>query len=160
MSRTWFAYPAAVLCLVFASSVRAESAGSVMIEFGIVGTWSPDCSLPPGKGIRTTFTVPPAGPPLRHTIAAGDRSHFGATTDAVIVAAERTAESRLRLVQAYTKIVSVAGTPVTDYPKGEFETLIRKDGNEISITVNGYSRWRHPVSVLYQRCAGADATRP
>jgi hypothetical protein len=155
----WVACPTSMLSLVVAASaVRAEGAGSVMTEFGLIGTWSPDCSLPPGKGIRTTFVIPPAGPPLRHTIAVGDRFHVGATTDAEIVAAVRTAEDRLRLIQTFTKVVSVAGAPVIDYPKGEFETLIKKEGDQLTIIVNGRSRWRHPIAVVYQRCAAVDGT--
>jgi hypothetical protein len=90
---------------------------------------------------------------MRHTIEAGDRFHFGATTDAEIVAAVRIAPDRLRLVQTFTNVVSVTGAPVTNYPKGEFETLVKKEGNEISILVNGHRRWRHPIAVIYKRCA-------
>jgi hypothetical protein len=139
---------------VMLSPARAESATDVVTAFGLVGTWSPDCFLPAGKGIRTTFAVPSTGPPMRHTIAAGDRIHFGGTTDAEIVAAQRTGQDRLRLVQRFTKVVSVAGTPVTDYPKGDFETLIEREGDELAIAVGGHSRWEHPTAIVYRRCAG------
>jgi hypothetical protein len=144
----------ASLALILAPSIGAESAGSVMIEFGLVGTWSPDCSLPPGKGTRTTFTVPPTGgPPIRHTFAAGDRFHFGATTDAEILATVRAAPDRLRLIQRLTKVVSVAGTPIVDYPTGGFETLIKKEGGELSIIAYGNGRRPQPIAVVYKRCA-------
>jgi hypothetical protein len=149
----WAACPASVLSLIVAPSVRAESAGSVMTDFGLVGTWSPDCSLPLGKGIRTTFAVPTAGPPMRHTVVAGDRLHFEATTDAEIVATVRTAQDRLRLIQRFTKVVSAAGAPVIDYPKGDFETLIKKDGDELSIIATGNGRRRHPIALVYKRCS-------
>jgi hypothetical protein len=90
---------------------------------------------------------------MRRTIVAGDRFHVGATTDAEIVAAVRIAQDRLRLVQTFIKVVSVDGAPVTDYPKGEFETLIKKEGDEISILVNSHSRGRQPITVIYKRCA-------
>jgi hypothetical protein len=152
------AYVAAVISLIAAlSSARAESAASVMTEFGLVGTWSPDCSVPPGKGVRTTFAVPTDGRPTRHTIAAGDRSHLGATTDAEIIAAERTAQDRLRLIQTLTKVVSITGAPINDYPKGNFETLIERAGDgDLSIATSGYSRWRHPTALVYERCAAVN----
>jgi hypothetical protein len=157
----WVACTTSIVSLVVAASfVRAASAGDVLTEFGLVGTWSPDCSLPPGKGIRTTFVVPPAGPPMRHTITAGDRYHFGAITDAEIIAAVRIAEDRLRLIQTFTKVVSAAGAPVVDYPKGEFETLIKKEGDQLTIIVNGRSRWPHPIAVVYKRCAAVDSAAP
>jgi hypothetical protein len=145
-----------VALTVAPSPARAESATSIMTEFGLVGTWSPDCSLPPGKGMRTSFVVPPNGPPMRHTIATGDRFHFGATTDAEIVAAVHIAQDRLRIIQRFTKVVSVTGAPVTDYPKGDFETLIQKQGDELSIIISSNGRWQHPIPVVYNKCSPVD----
>lgn len=62
-----------ILIWLFGSwcSAQAESTNDVMKAFGLVGTWSDDCSKDVTKepGMRFTYEVPPSGPPTAKVIA-------------------------------------------------------------------------------------------
>jgi hypothetical protein len=118
-----------------------------MTEFGLVGTWSPDCTRPPGKGIRTTFAVPPVGLPIRSTIVAGDRFHLGATTEAQVLQARRIGEDRLRLILKFTQVSSESGAPIASFPRGQVETVVERVGSRINLAAGRYSQQ------TYEKCS-------
>jgi hypothetical protein len=61
-----------IALVVFLPGVAfSEDAGDVLRSFGLLGTWSSDCSKDAsdaGGPIRTTYTASPVGSPTKHTI--------------------------------------------------------------------------------------------
>jgi hypothetical protein len=66
----------ATIATCLCSPAAAEGAADAIAAFGLIGSWSVDCGKTPmqtcdksGCGGRTTYVVPPSGPPLiRNTI--------------------------------------------------------------------------------------------
>ncbi len=112
------------------SSADAAAAGAAVSAFGLVGTWSPDCSKDVSEGAsRVTFTVPASGAP---TIVSDNRiirMHF------TILGAKRIGDNQLHLVIDTTHIDVAANVVKTDATAGqELDQLIEKTGDRYRVT--------------------------
>jgi hypothetical protein len=102
-----------VLALLVASlgvgpAASAESAGEAIEAFGLIGSWSIDCSKQPtaetctretGCGVRIIYEVSPTGSPMIRTVAGSFIPGKGVRTiEAVVESAERIGDDRIRIV--------------------------------------------------------------
>jgi len=73
------------------------AAGAALNSFGLVGTWSPDCTKPLSDGGgRETYTVPASGPPTIYSETASAR------TSSTVLNAERVGDNQLHLITNIT----------------------------------------------------------
>jgi len=118
--------------------LKADDAGSAMKGFGLVGSWSLDCSKDPAKelGSRATYTVPLSGAPTMELI-----NHYktGEIEDTLtrydeIQSATRIGDYELQFVSVATKFQHTnpqVANPQTMPPPAQ--SLILKAGNHIKM---------------------------
>jgi hypothetical protein len=138
---------ASVLWLgVFAPCAFAASAGGVMNELGLAGTWSPDCTRAVGQGVRITFSVPAIGVPTRSTIVGPEGGHLSATTEAEIENATRVADDKIRLIMKFTEIKTANGGAMPNTIHGDFEMIVQKVGARINVI------GQKGQQIFYEKC--------
>jgi hypothetical protein len=74
------------------SAVASKTAGAAITAFGLVGTWSSDCSKSASNGPgRVTFAIPASGAPTIDSEIRVLRTHF------IVLSAERVGDNQLHL---------------------------------------------------------------
>ena len=124
-------------CLLAAQAAGVASAAETITAFGLVGSWSFDCSKPiatcdkNGCGSRMIFEVSPSGRPLNRFVVGVTASGQSRTTDYDIHVATRIAADKI-------KIISTQRQPSVTLPwmrqAGErWETVLVKSGDKFRI---------------------------
>jgi hypothetical protein len=105
---------AALLWVAFASLAHAETLAATVERWGLLGSWSVDCALPPDrdKGMVLTYEIKPDGRVMY-------RRNFGeAKDDSEVVSATVNAEGLLNLMVFFPSL----------HQTREFGLLLSKDG--------------------------------
>ncbi len=107
------------------STADANAAGAAIGAFGIVGTWSADCSKDASEGPgRVAFTIPPNGAPV---IVSENRS---SRTRYTILSAERVGDNELHLIVETTRIDLAANVVRSSASTGDqLDQVIEKTGD-------------------------------
>ncbi|OAF15945.1 hypothetical protein AXW67_14095 [Bradyrhizobium neotropicale] len=106
---------AALLCAALTSGAGAETLATTVEQWGLLGSWSVDCALPPGRdrGAVLTYEIRPDGRVMY-------RRNFGeAKDDSEVVAASINAEGLLNLMVFFPSL----------HQTREFGLLLSKDGD-------------------------------
>jgi hypothetical protein len=115
----------------------ADSAGEAIAKFGLVGSWSIDCSKTPqqtcvpsvGCGARTIYEVPPSGPPKMRNLVGTLTPGQGISFETAIESAERIADDKLKLVSVQQGVPGQFSKVVWLRQPGErWETVLLKVG--------------------------------
>ena len=70
-----------IALLVSAAPAMAGADSDAIRKFGLVGTWAPDCSKPPGSNnIYSEFVAPNAGSPIRSYYSQRGHAVFTSST--------------------------------------------------------------------------------
>ena len=105
---------AAVLWIALTSLAHAETLAATVEQWGLLGSWSVDCALPPDrdKGMVLTYEIKPDGRVMY-------RRNFGeAKDDSEVVSATVNAEGLLNLMVFFPSL----------HQTREFGLLLSKDG--------------------------------
>jgi hypothetical protein len=120
----------------------ADDAGSAIRDFGLVGTWSADCSKDLKKEIaqRTTFVVPSIGKPTIEVVLHASLGIFGDTNTRTseIQSATRITEDKLEYVSVTIK--SEHSNPAATNPASlakPFRVLMQKKGAHMQVLESG-----------------------
>src|SRR5512146_2623463 len=82
----------AVLLWISVSPAMAGADSDAVRKFGLVGTWAPDCSKPPGpNNVYSDFAAPDVGHPIRSYYSQRDHAVFFEMRDVRIIAPNRIA---------------------------------------------------------------------
>ncbi|HEX3883554.1 MAG TPA: hypothetical protein VHW66_12915 [Stellaceae bacterium] len=116
--------------LAHATPAQADIVGAAVQAFGLVGTWSNDCSRNLDKhqaGFRMSFEVPDHGPPIR-TIVSSDGAKTTTVKSEVLSAIPNGAEFlaigvRLSGAGSGEKIPAYLNTPQQSFQKTEPNVL-------------------------------------
>jgi len=110
------------------TTADAAAAGAAISAFGLVGTWSADCSkdVSDGPG-RVTFALPASGAP---TIVSENRL---LRTHLTILSAERIGDNQLHLRAAATRVDVAANARATASAGQELDQIIEKTGDTYRI---------------------------
>lgn len=105
-----------IMFMLVPSWCFAQSTSSAMKEYGILGTWSPDCASSVMKGAdRITFDVPTLGSPTVTDQTSGGSIIITRVSE--VHAAERITQDKIRLTRSLRKFIGSAG-PI-DIPPGD-----------------------------------------
>jgi hypothetical protein len=130
-----------ILCLIatalFASApAAAESAGSTLKDFGLIGTWSNGCGgdrPADAKFIHVIFAAPRSSPPTRTMIVSKGAERTTIYTD--IIAVTPVAGDKIRLRLRLTG-GDRNGGPLPMINQNPFDQLVSKFGVRISLTAS------------------------
>jgi hypothetical protein len=115
----------------------AESAGEAIASFGLIGSWSIDCSKTPtqtcipnvGCGARTIYEVSPTGSPRIRNLVGTLVPGQGISIETIIESAERIGDDRIKIVSVqqgtpgqFSKVMWIR------QPGERWETLLTKVG--------------------------------
>ena len=123
-------------CFVAGPAVGGEGMAEAITAFGLVGTWSVDCRKEPMQGCdanacgsRTTYTVPPSGPPTIRNIIGTREEGQAIVFLTTIHSAERIADDKIRIVSTQD---TPSGTTVSWWrqPGEVWETVLFKVGEK------------------------------
>jgi hypothetical protein len=123
-------------------AVGAESAAEAIKAFGLVGTWSIDCSRAPtatcnretGCGARTTYEVPPSGPPMIKNVVGTTVAGLGKSFETVIEAATLIADDQIRIVSVQQGVPGeVSKLAWLRQPGEHWQTVLVKVGSKYRI---------------------------
>ncbi|MGY8668194.1 hypothetical protein Q3C01_38320 [Bradyrhizobium sp. UFLA05-109] len=106
---------AALVWLALIHTAGAETLAATIINWGLLGTWAIDCSLPPGrdKGAVLTYEVRPDGRVMY-------RRNFGDATDEnEVVGASTDADGQLNIMVFFPSL----------HQAREFGLALQEDGN-------------------------------
>jgi hypothetical protein len=126
-----------IACLFAGQAVGEESASEAIRAFGLVGTWSTDCSKTPiatcntkdGCGSRTTYEAPASGPPIIWNVAGTPTTGQGRVFETTIDSATRIADDKIKLITTQQQPSGV--TLVWWRQPGErWEVVLVKAGNK------------------------------
>jgi hypothetical protein len=132
--------PVRMLCLTMGLAIlmgaplaRAESSTEAIRAFGLVGTWSPDCSRDPTKpDMRTTYAAPELGAPtviLVFSTASG-ASAMTVMTKSEIKSAARIAEEKIQIVSVRVGAAMATGPFQSSTDSFPVEYVIQKFGDK------------------------------
>jgi hypothetical protein len=117
----------------------AETAGEAVANFGLIGSWSIDCSKAPqqtcvasvGCGARTIYEVPLPGPPKMRNLLGTLTPGQGISFETTIESAERIADDRLKIVSVQQGVPGQFSKVVWLRQPGErWETVLLKVGEK------------------------------
>jgi hypothetical protein len=125
---------AAMAMLAATSPANADTVAAAIEGFGLIGTWSSDCTKDVSAnqpGFRMIFAEPPGGAPNRTTI--GSDGKVKTTVHTAVLAAARVADDQLKLT---LRIIGGEhnGGPLPDVTTNTFEQVIETvGGNRILV---------------------------
>lgn len=108
---------AGIFCLIWVSSAFAQSAIEAVQTFGLLGTWSTDCSLDVKQGsTRDTYAVSSLGTITRTNVIA--QKNIIITYNYEIKSAARVTSDKIKITQVQTAfaIGEYKGTPKNNLP--------------------------------------------
>ena len=121
-------------------ALGADSAGEAITSFGLLGSWSVDCSKPPtqtcvpnvGCGARTTYEISPTGAPIIHNVVGSFFPGQGPSRIEVTVeSAERIGDDKIKLVSVQQGMPGQFSKVVWIRQPGErWETVLLKVGTK------------------------------
>jgi hypothetical protein len=124
-------------CLFAGQAASEESASEAIRAFGLVGTWSTDCSKTPiaacntkdGCGSRTTYEAPASRPPIIWNVAGTPTTGQGRVFETTIDSAIRIGDDKIKLITTQQQPSGV--TLVWWRQPGErWEVVLIKVGNK------------------------------
>ena len=140
MNRHWCRLALALLFgLPLTFNASAESAAQAAREWGLIGSWALDCSVPPGQGQGTllVYEVKPDGR-LVHKRDFGDAKDENKVLSAVVsdngILHLRVSFSMLKVTREFGVMKQTDGTIRAMYNRNAKEEYTIKDGN---FTANG-----------------------
>jgi len=123
-------------CLFAGQAAGAESATEVVTAFGLLGSWSLDCSKPIACdqkicGSRTIYEVLPSGQPMSRFVTGATASGPGKTVEIEIHAATRIADDKIKIISTQLQS-SFSGFTVSWWrqPGERWELVLIKSGNK------------------------------
>ena len=123
-----------VIIAVLIEPAGAESVKDVIKVFGLVGTWSPDCSKDPLKetGTRSTYEIPMFGSATLSTI---NRIESGMTirTKSEIQEAVRITEDKIKLINKSVEVTFSEGGPPDANNFKPLQIVIEKVGQKTHV---------------------------
>ena len=122
-----------VILTVSSVPAFAESASDAMRDFGLIGTWSPDCAVDPAGPVpvlRVTYSILSGLPAFSNFTKAGKVS---AASEGEIRSAVRVTEDKLRITTVITKTTLTDNTVkmVVDAPI--IDSVFVKMGSKIEL---------------------------
>jgi hypothetical protein len=111
------------------SPVDTPSAGAAISGFGLVGTWSADCSQAASEGpLRVTYTVMASGAPTIDSETRMLRTHY------TILSAERVGDNQIHLTVDAIRVDAAANVVKTTASAGtQYDETIEKTGDRIQV---------------------------
>jgi hypothetical protein len=144
LSRLW---PAAALSLMFVSSTSAGTIAETAKQWGLIGPWSLDCSLPPDHANGTV---------LSYEIAAGDklmhRRDFGDSTDeAEVLSATVSGDDILNLRVYFPSVKQTREYGIMHLADGSIRVIYnRNDKNQYTIKDGKFTANGKPTPVQHK----------
>lgn len=125
-------------CLVAGEAASAEGAAEAIRAFGLIGTWSIDCSRDPiatcngekGCGARTTYEVTSSGQPMIKNVVGTLVPGAGKSFETVIEQASLLPNDKIRIISVQQGLPGeVSKLAWTRQPGERWETVLVKEGN-------------------------------
>jgi len=139
---------AALLWVAFASLAHAETLAATVERWGLLGSWSVDCALPPDrdKGMVLTYEIKPDGRVMY-------RRNFGeAKDDSEVVSATVNAEGLLNLMVFFPSLHQTREFGLLLTNEGRLRAIYnRSERGEYTIRDGKYVKTGAPTP-LQQRC--------
>src|ERR1700743_310900 len=119
----------------------AESTGEAIKAFGLLGSWSIDCSKAPtqtcvpqvGCGARTIYELSPSGPPKMRNLVGTLVPGQGMSFETIVESAERIGDDKIKLVSVQQGVPGQFSKVMWLRRPGErWETVLLKVGEEIN----------------------------
>jgi hypothetical protein len=130
-----------VVFLTLSSEVAAESAGSALRSFGLIGTWSVDCSVDlkqvctrmPNCGSRFKFEAPLFGNPTEEVITQARNSGGETHTVHQLINVSRLGEDKIKFSYTIPPNVNMPGRLAYLMPLGGevWETVLKKEPDKM-----------------------------
>jgi hypothetical protein len=114
---------AVLLCLVLALPARAEPLLKTVVRWGLIGSWSRDCSLPPdrGRGALLSYEIKPNG-------RVAHRRNFGGVIDEnEVVAASTGSDGVLNLRVFFPSFKQTREFGLLKQPDGSIRAIYNRD---------------------------------
>jgi hypothetical protein len=120
-------------------AIGAESAGEAIASFGLVGSWSIDCSKTPtqtcvpnvGCGGRTIYEVSPTGSPTIRNLVGTLVPGQGMSIETIIESAERIDDDRIKIISVQQGLPGQFSKVLWIRQPGErWETVLMKVGTK------------------------------
>ncbi len=141
---------AGVLCIALASPTRAGTLVKTVLSWGLIGSWSRDCSLPPDreKGTQLSYEIKPDGRVMY-------RRNFGdAIDDNEVVAASATSDGILNLLVFFPSLHQTREFGLLKRPDGSMRAVYNRNQNgEYSIKDGRFVGSGAPTPIQY-KCSG------
>ncbi len=143
---------AILFCLTLSFGASAETVAQAVRNWGLIGSWSRDCSLKPGRNQNTL---------LIYEITADERvvhrRDFGDSTDEnEVVGAEVSADSMLNLRVFFPKFKQTRDYGLMKQPDGSVRTMYNHDQKDAySIRDGIFTANGNPTPALHRCRAGA-----
>ncbi len=126
-----------VACLFVGQAVGAESTAEAIKAFGLVGIWSVDCSKAPmatcdksGCGARTTYEVPPSGPPMIKNVVGTLVPDVGKRFETKIESATRIDDDKIKIMSIQQGVPGEISKLIWwRQPRELWETVLVKAGS-------------------------------
>jgi hypothetical protein len=131
-----------VMCLSAGQAIGAESAAEAIKAFGLVGTWSTDCAKDPiatcsretGCGNRTTYELPPSGPPMIRNVVGTVVAGVGKSFETKIETATLIADDKIQIVSVHQGVPGEINKLAWLRQPGErWQTVLVKVGSKYRI---------------------------
>lgn len=124
-------------CLFSGQTAGAESATEAMTAFGLLGSWSLDCSKSITCdekicGSRNIYEVLPSGQPMSRFVTGSSASGPGKTVESDIEAATRIADDKIKIISTQLQSSGVFGVTLSwaRQPGERWEFVLIKSGNK------------------------------
>jgi hypothetical protein len=125
-------------CLLAGQATGAESAAEAMTAFGLLGSWSLDCSIPmtvcdkKGCGSRNVYEVGPSGQPRSRFVTGSPVPGQGVSIETEIQAAIRIADDKIKIIstQLQPAGMTLPTTPWWRAPGERWVYVLTKSGNK------------------------------
>jgi hypothetical protein len=133
--------------LTLSLAASAETVAQIVRDWGLIGSWSRDCSLEPGRNQNTLLAY--------ETMGDGrvvHRRDFGNTTDEnEVVGAEVSADSMLNLRVFFPNFKQTREYGLMKQPDGSVRTMYNHDQNdEYSIRDGNFTANGNPTPALHK----------
>jgi hypothetical protein len=138
---------ALVSCLVLASDAFAETAAETVRKWGLIGSWSVDCSLPPDRKNGTVLAYE-----IMRDGRVAFRRNFGDTADeSEVVTAEVSGDGMLNLRVLFPSLKQTRESGLKMQPDGSMRAIYnRSQRGEYSIRDGKFTANGNPTSALHK----------
>jgi hypothetical protein len=125
-------------CLLAGQAAGGESPAEAMKAFGLLGSWSLNCSIPmtacdkKGCGTRYIYEVWPSGQPRSRNVTGSTALGRGTSVEAEIQAATRIADDKIKIISTQLQPygMTMPTLPWLRQPGERWEVVLIKSGNK------------------------------